>query len=114
MGNRANIGFKQDGQTVYLYQHWAPEHLLKQYARALKVAQPRWDDPSYATRIMISQIIGEDWGQQHGYGIGPNIVDNEHSVVVVDFDDNLVRLYDKTSGVEQVTWKFDTFIRKYA
>jgi hypothetical protein len=124
MGNRANIGFKQGESTIFLYQHWAPEHLFKQYAQALEAAKPRWDDSSYATRIMISQIIGEDWANETGYGISMSVLDNEHKVVVVDLDEKRVRLYDdadmtfkdgqSTLGTELFSLSFLRFVEKYA
>jgi hypothetical protein len=54
MGNRANFGIKIDDKNViFVYQHWAPEKLFKQYANALKAALPRikFDDIPYSTRL---------------------------------------------------------------
>lgn len=66
-------------------------------AHALATARPRWDDPAYATRICISQIVGADWDSETGYGITiDSLCDNEHSVPVVNWNDQNVSLYKAT------------------
>ena len=58
MGDRANFGFKQsDGNTIFLYGHWAGHEMLANLASAVSAAEPRWQDESYATRIAISNLI---------------------------------------------------------
>lgn len=72
MGDRCNVIFTTkpartglglgpllNGNLV-LYSHWGGCGLPRDIAHALNVAKPRWDDPGYATRIMVSQIIGPD------------------------------------------------------
>jgi hypothetical protein len=59
---------------------------------ALAKATPRWDDPTYATRIVVSQLIGNNWNSETGYGL---YVTNETSefwdlVVEVNFVDQTV------------------------
>jgi len=81
MGDRANFGFVQpNGNTIVLYGHWAGHQMLGKLADAVIAARPRWSDPAYATRIAISQIIGNDWSDETGYGLHVNeISDNEFS-----------------------------------
>lgn len=123
MGNRANFGIKiDDNNVLYLYQHWAPEKLFKQYANALKAALPRiyMNDVPYTTRILISQIVGDDWNSETGFGITLNeTVGDEHHLVVFEASTNLVHLYE--NGFEPldqkrkiVSWGVDKFIAKYA
>lgn len=78
MGARINFVFKQDEDTatgepvspkVVLYSHWGADSWEVDLACALSVAQPRWDDPSYGTRIVISNLIGEQWKSETGFGI---------------------------------------------
>ena len=120
MGDRANFGFTTDGETViYLYAHWGGHRMLKNLAQALDrvTNAQRLDDPAYATRIAISNIIGEDWGGDRGYGITVNsLCDNEHKVPVVNWSRGVVTLYrdpfDHASDV--FIMSISAFIKKYA
>lgn len=74
MGARINFIFKQDesGHNVTLYSHWGEDTWREDLARALDTAKPRWSrvsDPSYAIRIVVSQLIGESWNGETGYGL---------------------------------------------
>jgi hypothetical protein len=122
MGDRANFGLKQsDGNTIFLYSHWGGEGMMDTLANALAVARPRWHDEGYATRIIISQIIGSDWREETGYGLYINeIPDNEHSIPVVDFVSQTVSLYEASWSIPFVqenpkfTMPFEAFISKFA
>lgn len=119
MGNRANFGIKIDEKNViFVYQHWAPTKLFKQYANALKAALPRikFEDIPYSTRILISQIVGDDWNSETGYGISLNeILHNEHHIVIVDLTTKIVHLYDGVDLERKiVSWGIDKFVAKYA
>lgn len=95
MGDRANFGFKQGDDTLYLYGHWAGFEMMKTLANALKATERRWTDVVYGTRWTISQIIGSDWSGEYGWGLSINSVcDNEHSIPIVDFEAGTVTLYD--------------------
>ena len=63
-------------------------------ATAINKARPRWEDESYATRICISQIIGDEWDQEYSWGISTSFGDNEHSVPIVDWEAQAVSLYE--------------------
>jgi hypothetical protein len=94
MGDRANFGFRQeDDSIIFLYGHWAGEGMMSTLANAIAKARPRWGDESYATRICISQIIGDQWDQETGWGISTTFGDNEHSVPIVNWQDQAVSLY---------------------
>jgi len=77
MGARVNFIFNEDetaigepaSPKVVLYSHWGADTWEVDLASALSVAEPRWDDPSYATRIVISNLIGEQWKSLLGFGI---------------------------------------------
>lgn len=70
MGDRVNFEFKsQDTGVVTLYSHWGGSTAKNDLANALDKALPRWRDPSYATRIAISCIIGDKWDSEIGYGL---------------------------------------------
>jgi len=126
MGDRANFGLKQtDGNTIFVYGHWAGHQMLARFAKALDRADKagRMGDDSYANRIIISDLIGDDWSQDFSWGISlNNIVDNEHKIPVYDFETDTVSLYDWDwkSGLgaslsdKIVEFSREDFVRKYA
>lgn len=99
MGDRANFVFVQpDGETIVLYGHWAGYNMLGNLAEAVAKAQPRWGDPSYATRIAISQMIGDSWSSETGWGLQVNsISDNEHKIPVINWEDKTFSLHEEAS-----------------
>ena len=128
MGDRANFGFVQsNGNTIVLYGHWAGHNMLAQLAEAVFKARPRWSDPSYATRITISQMINNDWNSETGWGLHVNeIGDNEHKIAIVDFNQQTFSLHEeaprndldnKVSGMSNqaiFTMDLSNFVEKYA
>lgn len=126
MGDRANFGFKQsNGETIVLYGHWAGHEMLKNLANAVEYARPRWTDESYATRIAVSQLIGNDWGSETGWGLTVNqILDNEHKIPVIDWRTGTFSLHEESDWNEDTkvrgmldeplfTMELDSFIKKY-
>jgi hypothetical protein len=128
VGNRANFGFVQpNGNTIVLYGHWAGHQMLGKLADAVIAARPRWNDPAYATRISISQIIGNDWSMETGFGLHVNeISDNEHKIAIVDWEQQTFSLHEeddfrntenKVRGMKNeaiFTMDLSTFCEKYA
>lgn len=102
MGNRANAVFKQDGGYLGLYMHHGGYDYKQQLAIALErvVDAGRVSDVGYATRIAVSNMIGNDWTQDLSYGlyvgatINEVITDNENDIVVVDWDKETVSIYE--------------------
>ena len=68
------VGFqaKSDEPTIYLYSQWGGEAQKEILAHALQKSESRWDDPDYATRICISQIVGNNWNDTLGFGVSVN------------------------------------------
>ena len=99
MGDRANFGFVQpNGNTIVLYGHWAGEGMLGQLADAVIKARPRWSDSAYATRIAISQLVGDQWNSETGWGLHVNeISDNEHKIAIVDWEQQTFSLHEEDS-----------------
>lgn len=128
MGDRANFGFVQpNGNTIVLYGHWAGSQMLGQLADAVIAARGRWNDPAYATRIAISQIIGGDWNMETGFGLHVNeISDNEHKIAIVDWvqqtfslheEDDYINTDNKVRGMKNeaiFTMDLSAFCEKYA
>ena len=100
MGDRANFGFVQpNGQTIVLYGHWAGHQMLGKLADAVIAARPRWNDSSYATRIAISNLIGDQWNIETGWGLYVNeIGDNEHKIAIIDWDQQTFSLHEWADG----------------
>lgn len=123
MGNRANFGFKDGENTIYLYSHWGGDGMMNTLATAIKVVMDagRQNDPIYATRIAISNIVGDNWDQGLGYGLTANYIsDNEHSIPVVNWEEGTVSLYHRpdcgTPFVQEnpkFTMALDIFVKKF-
>jgi hypothetical protein len=107
MGDRANFGFKDhNGNVVFLYGHWAGYEMLAKLAQSVEIAESRWNDETYATRITISNLIGDEWTQSTGWGITVNeIADNEHKIPIVDWLAGTFSLH------EEASWDMPTKIR---
>ena len=128
MGDRANFVFVQDsGETIVLYGHWAGYNMLEKLAEAVHAAAPRWNDDSYATRIAVSQMVGNSWGDETGWGLYVNqIGDNEHKIPVINWKDKTFSLHsedsvhnadNKVRGMSNhaiFTMDLSAFVEKYA
>jgi hypothetical protein len=70
MGARVVFNLKQaDGKYIHLYSHWGETDRYIDLANALDKARPRWTDESYCQRIIVSQLIGDQWDQETGFGL---------------------------------------------
>ena len=123
MGDRANFGIRQaDGNTIFVYGHWAGYQMLARFAKAIDRADKagRIGDNAYATRIIISDLIGDAWSQDLSWGISVNYIgDNEHKVPVYDLATDTVSLYDYDGRSLLLTAKIvefsrEDFVSKYA
>lgn len=97
MGDRANVRI-QTGQNreqaVFLYTHWGGESLPQTVQAALKAAKSRWGDAPYSARILFSQIVGDRWTEETGFGLYHGMCDNEvgRPVLEVNCLEETVRL----------------------
>ena len=116
MGDRANFGFKDSkGDTLYLYGHWAGYNMLAKLANAVSAAEPRWQDPSYATRIAISNLIGDEWSNETGWGLSINhILDNEHKIPVINWATQTFTLYEEDLSTVVFSLSLASFVDKYS
>jgi hypothetical protein len=91
MGARTTWKLQQNGQELSLYSHWGGESKLIDTRRALSIARPRWSDDSYAMRIFVSQIVGNDWDSELGYGLGLGYeFDEEFTPCTIDFENQRI------------------------
>jgi hypothetical protein len=74
MGDRMVVGFqaKSAEPTIYLYAQWGGEAQKEILVNALQKSESRWTDADYATRICISQIVGDSWNDTLGFGVSVN------------------------------------------
>jgi len=97
MGDRANFVFVDGaGDSIVLYGHWAGHQMLGKLADAVIAARSRWNDESYATRIAISQLVGDQWNMETGWGLQVNErSDNEHKIAIVDWEQQTFSLHEE-------------------
>jgi len=115
MGNRGNIGFQFDGiedKRIYFYTHWKGSYIGDMLQNGIIAAANfgRLDDPAYATRIMIQGFLGEDV-KPVGFGISPDIEDNEHTIFLVDYKNERVHFLDKTNHQFKSSVTYPQFLR---
>ena len=68
------VGFqaKSADPIIYIYSQWGGESQKEILVNALQKSESRWTDSDYATRICISQIVGDSWNDTLGHGISVN------------------------------------------
>jgi hypothetical protein len=105
MGDRAQVHIKDEG--VYLYTHCTGHRLPTMVQKALQ-KRWRWDDPEYLARIIFDVMIGDEQGNECGYGISTEKHGDVWRVVEVDCDHRTVIVVDH--GEVQYKGMFDEFI----
>jgi hypothetical protein len=116
MGDRANFGFSDSKEDIiFLYGHWAGHRMLENLADAVQAAEPRWNDESYATRIAISRLVGDEWTSETGWGLSVNtLADNEHKVPIIDWKNKTFTLMEEDLMTEVFTMDLSKFVAKYS
>jgi hypothetical protein len=116
MGDRAVAGFrsKPSSPTIFIYQHWVGGDQSEVLASALEAARPRWGDDSYATRICISHLIGDQWSSETGYGIYADSTQHGadyNQILIVDWSRKMVMVCENDNSDNVVgEISFDEFI----
>jgi hypothetical protein len=115
MGARINFVFKdsepaigEPSSSVVLYSHWGQDSWQTDIAEALAHAKPRWDDSSYATRMMISYLMQDSILDETGFGIyaiNDTNYDLGEQTVIIDFVNKTV--------IDFVSVKFEAFVNAY-
>ena len=108
MGARIVFTIKQaNGLRLNLYSHWGETDRFEDLARALHAARPRWNDESYAARIIVSQLIGPQWESETGFGLW---ADSEEGFYGGDSPDITIDLVNKTVSDETGEHSFEEFV----
>ena len=120
MGDRITFIFEDaphSDETIVtcLYSHWGGDSRHEDLAHAIAKAQPRWSDPSYATRICVSQIIGSDWDSETGFGLYGSKAQDLYGYIGDNRDPIWVNWHDQTVTIpetgEQVT--LDAYVVRF-
>ena len=77
MGDRRMAEIKTVDGSLYVYVHSHGYVLPEMAEHAIRKARPRWDDESYATRIIVDQLIkpGRDQELSFGLALKPDMED---------------------------------------
>jgi hypothetical protein len=94
MGDRGNIAILHEtGDQIWIYCHWGGADLWEALKDGIEAGEPRWEDESYFTKIIIGYVIpAESMREETGYGISGRMQDNEHPILVVDIPKQSVRI----------------------
>lgn len=125
MGDRATFVIEQEkGEApLFLYGHYAGYEMMDSLAKALSHAKVRIDmgDPNYSARMIVSHLVGDDWGSEYGWGLSTYFCDAEHSVPVVNLFDKTVRLLPHSwdtkfdiNAKPKFVMSIDAFIAKFS
>ena len=110
---RIHFVFKTNMNTPYLvlYSHWGETTWREDLAKALDKARPRWNDDSYALRIIIDQLTKNSRDSETGYGIFLSPAEEIEiliSPVVIDMEEQQV------SDIEtDHSWDWDSFCDRH-
>lgn len=99
MGDRSNVVIVDGTSKVFLYTHWAGSELPEIVRKALAsdVGRRRWNDGTYLARIIFCEMVKDDVGGEHGYGISSIVGDNTigRPLILVDIDRQRVEPADE-------------------
>ena len=109
MGDRIVYTIKQDKDlSINLYSHWGGYDRFEALANAIKAAEPRWSDTSYAARIIVSQLIGDQWAEETGFGLFAS--SGNGGFYGGDHPDIVINLVNKTVEDETGIHTFEQFV----
>lgn len=95
--------------SVYLYTHWAGCDLPLTVRDAL-AKRWRWDHEAYLARIIFDEMVGQQQGDETGFGIATYAPDNEHPIIHVDCNGQRVT-YEPTEYVkDDRSWSFEEYV----
>lgn len=114
MGDRANIKMVyEDDNVIFFYTHWSGSELPEILQSALIRGKGRWSDEPYLARIIFSEMIQNEVMSETGYGISPYLCDNEHPIICVSCESQLVWLEDEDGNqLEDKKWSFEEYINR--
>ena len=103
MGARTTFELKDHNGSIFLYSHWGGDTKREDAIKALAEAKYRWgiNDTTYAMRIFISQIVGDSWDSETGFGISAkHTFEEQYDPMVIDFENNVVEYLDEVTSFQ--------------
>ena len=100
MGDRRMTEIRTKAGSLYVYTHWDGRSFPDMARAAVLAAKPRWNDTSYATRIIVDQLTKQGRDQEYGYGLllVPAAEDsynaNEPSIII-DLVNQAITVFDR-------------------
>ena len=102
MGDRRTAEIKTRKGSLYVYTHWGGYEMPERAAEALKAAQPRIGDESYALRIVVDQLTKDSRDQETGAGLmfHPEAEDEygANPSIIIDLVANKVRILGRVEA----------------
>jgi hypothetical protein len=120
MGDRAVAGVKATSTSpiIFMYSHHGGSDQDSIFADALAKAERRWSDDSYATRIIMSQLVGNEWNEETGFGMyvgGTAHGSDYHYILIADLETQQVLICDNDNSDDVVAQiPFADFISNHA
>ncbi len=105
MGARTNFVIrttKNPSEDIVLYSHWGGDSSERDFAQAISKAMARKGDDSYFTRIIVSQLINDQWDSETGFGLYVGEVTHEESYnyKMIDIPNGTVTIGDHTTPIQ--------------
>ena len=60
---------KTEGGSLFVYTHNSGKELPNDARAAIYAAEDRWDDPTYAARIVVDQLTSRSRDEDDGHGL---------------------------------------------
>lgn len=92
MGDRANVIVREGDEQVCLYTHGRGSELPKILQSAMQRGKERWRDAPYLARIIFCEMVKGRESTLTGFGISVTPQDGENRVIMVDTDEQAVRV----------------------
>jgi hypothetical protein len=102
---------------VFLYSHWGGASQETDLGEALGLAEGRWNDDAYGTRIIISRLTKDALESETGYGVYAGMPGRGHGadydyIYVVDFVKREVQMASNSDDTDvSASMPFDEFVR---
>ena len=111
MGDRGNIVIKEpEGGHIFFYTHDNGSEIADMLQKALIRGRQCWKDGHYLARIIFSEMIKDSVLDTDGFGISTYLGDNEHDLLVVDCEEQLVLLVKgRPDAAPKDSWTFSEF-----
>lgn len=105
MGDRGNIKVIGAGpHAIYFYTHNGGSY-LDEVLKPVIAQRKRWSDGAYLARMIFCQMVKNDISGEYGYGIATSPPDNEHSILCVDTNAQII--YREGSNIQ---YTFERYI----